>query len=105
MPSIPIEKLAAYVVKESVRQIRNGQVQLKQLGINCEPELEIAFNVTVHISGGLNAITRTTTGSTDQTQVNGARVTDQTSEQKQESNDTNEQVFGRTTTTEIIYES
>lgn len=111
MPIIRQSDLAEYVVKETLRQIRNGQVRLKKLGLECDPELKVDFQVTVVIPGGLNAVTRAAASEQTQHQTTGERTTDQTGSgaggisEETIVTDGQEQAYGRTTRTDIIYES
>lgn len=111
MPAVVrLEDLDAYVVKETLRRIRNGQVQLKKRGLITEPEVEIAFQCVVLVPGGLNAISRQTSSTNTQTQAAAAKTTRQESSgetngtEGQQSADTQQQSYGRTTALDITYE-
>lgn len=88
MPAVRIEDVGEFVVAETLRQIRNGQGRLKQMGIETEPELEVQFSATIIIPGGLNAITRANTSTTEQTTRNGEQVTTDEGDTTQENSDT-----------------
>lgn len=125
---VRIEDLAEHVVKETLRQIRNGQVKLKKLCIDTEPEIEINFDVTVAIPNGINAIQRLNSTATKQVTEQGEQVTldtgktvqttadtgvetpelkdvtEQNSNETQKTTDVSTKNFGRTNVVESEYE-
>lgn len=130
MPNVVrIEDLGQYVVAETLRQIRNGQVRLKRDHcIDTEPRLKVQFQVNVAIPGGVNAITRSNSSTSEQTTEAGEQITtdegktvqvnqdksvetpelkdtsEQTTKETQSSTDVSTKTFGRSNVVAIEHE-